>query len=442
MTKDLTERSLIKNIAVFSLPFLLSYFLQTLYGMADLFIVGQFNGASSISGVSIGSQVMHMITVMLVGVCMGTIVTIGRYVGLHEEKSVSKVIGNSITLFAVISAVLLIVLLVMKNTIVTIMGTPTKAVNETGSYLFVCFLGIPFIVAYNVIASIFRGLGDSKTPMFFIAVTCIVNIVMDYFFIGILGLKATGAAFGTIIAQAFSVAVSLFAIYKKKLITVKKEDLKLDKRYYLPILKTGVPVALQDGLIQISFLIITVIANARGVEVSAAVGIVEKIISFLFLVPSSMLSTVSTIASQAIGANKKELAIRTLFTCMTIGGSIGLAVAIALQFVAEPVLGLFTNEENVIALGSTYIHSYVFDCVIACCQFCFSGFFVACGYSSLSFIQNIVSIIVCRVPGAYLASVYFPDTLFPMGMAAPMGGVLQICICVYFFRKLRKEGKI
>ena len=442
MTKDLTEGSLIKNIAVFSLPFLLSYFLQTLYGMADLFIVGQFNGASSISGVSIGSQVMHMITVMLVGVCMGTIVTIGRYVGSHEEKSVSKVIGNSITLFAVISAVLLIVLLIMKNAIVTIMGTPTEAVNETGSYLFVCFLGIPFIIAYNVIASIFRGLGDSKTPMFFIAVACIVNIVMDYFFIGMLGLKATGAAFGTIIAQAFSVVVSLFAIYKKKLITVKKEDLKLEKQYYLPILKTGVPVALQDGLIQISFLIITVIANARGVEVSAAVGIVEKIISFLFLVPSSMLSTVSTIASQAIGANKKELAVRTLFTCMTIGVSIGLAVAIALQFVAEPVLGLFTNEENVIALGSTYIHSYVFDCVIACCHFCFSGFFVACGYSSLSFIQNIVSIIVCRVPGAYLASVYFPDTLFPMGLAAPIGGVLQMGICVYFFRKLRKEGKI
>lgn len=442
MTKDLTQGNLLKNIFVFSLPFLFSYFLQTLYGMADLFIVGQFNGASSISGVSIGSQIMHMLTVMLVGICMGTIVMIGRNVGSHNEKGISKTIGNSITLFTILSIILVILLLLLLNPIVTIMQTPIEAMDETKKYLMICFIGIPFIVAYNVISSIFRGLGDSKTPMYFIIIACIANIALDYLFIGYFDLHASGAAYGTVIAQAISVICSIFSIYKRKLIQIKRDDLKLQKEYFQPVLKTGIPVSLQDGLIQISFLIITMIANRRGVEVSAAVGIVEKIISFLFLVPSSMLSTVSTIASQAIGANKKELARKVTFICIGIALTFGIFVSISFQFIAENVLSLFTNETNVIALGASYIHSYVFDCAIAGIHFCFSGFYVATGYSRVSFIQNILSIIFVRVPGAYLASIYFPNSLFPMGLAAPLGGVLQVIICVIFFIYFRKKDTI
>lgn len=442
MTKDLTQGNLLKNIFVFSLPFLFSYFLQTLYGMADLFIVGQFNGASSISGVSIGSQIMHMLTVMLVGICMGTIVMIGRNVGSHNEKGISKTIGNSITLFTILSIILVILLLLLLNPIVTIMQTPIEAMDETKKYLMICFIGIPFIVAYNVISSIFRGLGDSKTPMYFIIIACIANIALDYLFIGYFDLHASGAAYGTVIAQAISVICSIFSIYKRKLIQIKRDDLKLQKEYFQPVLKTGIPVSLQDGLIQISFLIITMIANRRGVEVSAAVGIVEKVISFLFLVPSSMLSTVSTIASQAIGANKKELARKVTFICIGIALTFGIFVSILFQFIAENVLSLFTNEANVIALGASYIHSYVFDCAIAGIHFCFSGFYVATGYSRVSFIQNILSIIFVRVPGAYLASIYFPNSLFPMGLAAPLGGVLQVIICVIFFIYFRKKDTI
>ncbi len=442
MTKDLTQGNLIKNIFVFSLPFLFSYFLQTLYGMADLFIVGQYNGASSISGVSIGSQIMHMLTVMLVGICMGTIVMIGRNVGSHNEKGISKTIGNSITLFAILSIILVFLLLLLLNPIVSLMQTPLEAIDETKKYLLICFIGIPFIVAYNVISSIFRGLGDSKTPMYFIIIACIANIALDYLFIGYFDLHASGAAYGTVIAQAVSVVCSLISIRKRKLIQIKKEDLKLEKEFFQPILKTGIPVSLQDGLIQISFLIITMIANRRGVEVSAAVGIVEKIISFLFLVPSSMLSTVSTIASQAIGANKKELASKVTFICIGIAFTFGIIVGISFQFIAENVISLFTTETNVITLGASYIHSYVFDCAIAGIHFCFSGFYVASGYSKISFIQNILSIILVRVPGAYLASIYFPDSLFPMGLAAPLGGVLQVLICGMFFIYLRKQYRI
>jgi len=442
MQRNLTEGSLLKNIAVFSLPYLLSYFLQTLYGMADLFIVGQYNEAGSISGVAIGSQVMHMITVMIVGLAMGSVVMIGRYVGSKNQRAISKTIGNTITLFAIVAAALMAVLLVLVNPIVSVMSTPAEAVAETRAYLTICFIGIPFIVAYNIIASIFRGMGDSRSPMYFIAIACVVNIGLDYLFIGALGMKAQGAAWATIIAQAFSVAVSLLAIIKKKMFTIRRSDLALDRETVNPILKTGVPVALQDGFIQISFLVITIIANARGVEISAAVGIVEKIISFLFLVPSSMMSTVSAISSQAIGAEKKELARKSLFTGMFISAGIGLVIAIIVQFAGASILSWFTSDENVVALGVTYFRSYVFDCVIASFHFCFSGFFVASGYSYISFIHNVISILVMRVPGAYYASVHYPDTLFPMGMAAPLGGVVSLIVCIIAYVRLRKHEKI
>ena len=442
MERNLTQGSLLTNIMVFSGPFLLSYFLQTLYGMADLFIVGQYNGAASISGVSIGSQVMHMLTVMIVGLAMGSVVMIARFVGANERLKIAKTIGNTIVLFAFVAVVLSLVLLVLVAPIVKVMSTPLEAIDETSAYLKVCFAGIPFIVAYNVIAAIFRGLGDSKSPMYFIAVACIANIGLDYLFIGALDMKAVGAAWATIIAQAFSVVISLVAIYKKKLVVIKISDLRLDSSIFKNVLRIGVPVSLQDGFIQVSFLIITIIANSRGVEISAAVGIVEKIISFLFLVPSSMLSTISTISSQAIGAGNKALARKTLYYGMTIAVSIGLVFAIVFQFIASPVIGMFTDDMAVVALGVSYIKSYVFDCTVASFHFCFSGFFVASNYSYISFIHNVASIITLRVPGAYLASKYYPDTLFPMGLAAPLGGVLQLIICIVAYLILRKKNKI
>lgn len=442
MKNDLTQGNLFKNIIVFTLPYLLSYFLQTLYGMADLFIVGQYNGAASISGVSVGSQIMHMITVMLVGLSMGTVVHVGRYVGSHDDASISKVIGNSISAFALTAIFLVVVLFLLLDPILTVMSVPIEALEETRNYLSICFIGIPFIIAYNLLSAIFRGLGDSKTPMYFIAIACVANIALDYLFIGGFDMKSSGAAYGTIIAQAISVLVSLIAIMKKKLITIHKEDLKFEHDIIVPILTTGLPVAIQDGFIQISFLIITSIANSRGVEISAAVGIVEKIISFIFLVPSSMMSTVSTIASQSYGAGKKELAKKTLFICISLGLSICIFISLLFQFISEDVIGLFTNETNVISLGASYMHSYVFDSVVASVHFCMSGFFVAAGFSYVSFVHNIISIITCRVPLAYLASKIYPDTLFPMGLAAPIGGIVQIAVCLFFFYRFNKQGKI
>ena len=440
MERNLTTGSVGKNILIFSLPYLLSYFLQTLYGMADLFIIGQFDGVASTTAVSIGSQVMHMLTVMLVGLAMGTTVSIARAVGGRNHKQISENVGNTVTLFFGLSKVLTVVLMLLVRQIVGVMSTPAEAVDGTVAYLTICFLGIPFITAYNIISSIFRGMGDSKSPMYFIAIACAANIMLDYLFIGALGFGPAGAALGTTLAQTISVAVSLFMILRRKSISLSKGDFHPRRSVVGQILQIGVPVALQDGLIQIAFIVITIIANRRGLNDAAAVGIVEKIIGFVFLVPSSMLSTVSALGAQNIGAGKPERAVQTLryAICITVG--FGLCVCIGVQLCAEQLVALFTDRQaaggaEVIRFGGQYLRSYILDCVFAGIHFSFSGYFCACGKSVLSFLHNISSVLLVRVPGSYLASMLFPDTLFPMGLASAGGSLLSVMLCILFYLK-------
>lgn len=361
MEKNLTSGSVFKNMMLFSLPYLLSYFLQTLYGMADLFIIGQFEGVASTTAVSVGSQVMHMLTVILVGLAMGTTVAVGQAVGAGDRKKASLSIGNTVTLFLGVSVALTAVLLLCVRPIVGIISTPEEAVEGTIRYLTICFIGIPFITAYNIISSIFRGLGDSKSPMYFIAIACVANIVLDYVFMGVFHIGPAGAALGTIISQTISVITALVAMGKKKI-----------------------------G-IQVAFIIITIIANRRGLSDAAAVGIVEKIISFVFLVPSSMLSTVSALCAQNIGAGKHDRAAKTLQYAIMITVGFGIAVSVLVQFFAEPVVGLFTTDQLV------------------------------------------------RIPGVYLMSKLFADTLYPMGLATACGSLLSVVICVAVYHYLKSR---
>ena len=437
MERNLTTGSVFKNIVIFSLPYFLSYFLQTLYGLADLFIIGQYEGVASTTAVSVGSQVMHMLTVMIVGLAMGTTVSIGRAVGAGDKKRVSACVGNTVTLFMLVSLVLTAALILLVRPIVSVMSTPSEAVEGTVSYLVICFAGIPLITAYNIISSIFRGMGDSKSPMYFIAVACAANIALDYLFMGALGLGPAGAALGTTLAQAVSVIFALVAIRRHRSVRLEKGDLRPRSGVMGQILSIGVPVALQDGLIQIAFILITVIANRRGLTDAAAVGIVEKFISFVFLVPSSMLSTVSALGAQSLGAGKPGRAKKTLWYSIAIAAGFGVIISILIQFIAEPVVGLFTSDGAVIRAGGPYLRGYIFDCLFAGIHFCFSGYFCACGRSMISFIHNMAGVALVRVPGAYLMSKMFPATLLPMGLATAAGSVLQVIICIIAYRLIR-----
>lgn len=446
MQQNLTTGSVWKTVVRFSLPYLLSYFLQTLYGMADLFIIGQFEGVASTTAVSVGSQVMHMLTVMIVGLAMGSTVSIGQAVGARDARRAGRSIGNTAALFLGLSLVLTALLLLLVDPIVALMSTPEAAEEGTADYLTICFLGIPFITAYNIISSIFRGLGDSRSPMYFIAVACAANIGLDYLFMGGLGLGPSGAALGTTLSQTVSVVIALAVIARRQggALSLRRSDFKPARPVMKQILSVGVPVALQDGFIQISFLLITVIANGRGLSDAAAVGIVEKIISFLFLVPSSMLSAVSALGAQSVGAGKEDRARQILRCAICIAVGFGLCAAAVMQVFAEPVVGLFTDPQDgaaVIRLGGQYLRGYVWDCVFAGVHFSFSGYFCACGRSSLSFLHNVIAIVLVRVPGANLTSALFPDTLLPMGLATATGSLVSVLVCVAAYQLVCRRGE-
>lgn len=440
MEKNLTTGSVFKTLLGFSLPYLLSYFLQTLYGMADLFIIGQFCGVESTTAVSIGSQVMHMLTVMIVGLAMGATVMIGQAVGAGQKEKASLAVGNTATLFFTLSLAATALLLAAVRPIVEIMSTPEEAVAGAVAYLTICFMGIPFITAYNIISSIFRGMGDSKSPMYFVTVACVVNIGLDYLLIGGLGLGAAGAALGTTLSQTVSVITAFVVIRGRQTgLTLSKKVLKPHKETMGRILRIGIPIAVQDGFIQISFIVITIFANRRGLSDAAAVGIVEKIIGILFLVPSSMLQSVSALAAQNVGAGKHDRARRTLFYASLISLLWGLLAVAVMQYDAETFVGLFADDAAVLRLGGQYMRGYVWDAALAGIHFCFSGYFCAYGLSGLSFVHNSISIVCVRIPLSYVASKYFTDTLFPMGLASTAGSGISVLICIGVFLWLERK---
>ena len=436
MKQSLNEGSVLKNLIYFSLPFMLSSFLQTLYGLVDLYIIGMFHGSECISAVSMGSQVTHMLIVIIIGLSMGVSVGISRAIGAKNYDKIKTIVKNGIVLFLVLSFILMISLLFGCDLILKLLATPIEAYMQAKNYLLTCFVGIPFIVFYNFFSSIYRGLGDSKTPMYFVVIAGILNIILDYVFVGILFMEAFGAALATMISQAVSAILAFIVLQRRhQIFSFTKKITLYEKNIMYDLLKVGCPIAFQDGLIQIAFLTITMIANTQGVDVSASVGIVEKIIGFVFLIPSAMLASVSAICAQCAGANLHKRSKQTLQYAMIICLLCGFVFVIICTLMPNTIMALFTNSSIVIYLGSTYLLSYIWDCMIAGVHFCFSGYFCAYEKSMLSFVHNIVSIVVMRIPGAYLASLFFKDSLFMMGMAAPLGSLISVIICVYFYKK-------
>ena len=441
MERDLTHGNILKTIAVFALPYMLSYLLQMLYGMADLFFIGQFGGAAGITAVANGAQVLYIITVTLVGLAMGTTVTVGHAIGARKFDRAGAAVGNTVTLFMGLSLVLTAALIALCPQIVALIGTPDEAVAGTQAYLSVCFAGIPFIAAYNVMSAIFRGMGDSRSPMYFVGLACVINVVLDYVFMGQMDMGPIGAAYGTVIAQTTSVIAAVASLkFRDSKIHLHAADYRPQRKILGSILKVGTPVAVQDGCIQVAFMFITVIANGRGVVDAAAVGVVEKIIGFMFIVPSSMGATVSALTAQNAGAGKAERAQQVLRRAMTISICYGAIMSMVVQVAAPALLALFSRDAAVITAGSQYIRSYVIDVIFAGIHMCFSGYFAAYGKSYIGFAHNVVSVALVRVPGAWLLSNMFPATLFPMGLASPAGSILSAAICAVAFTALNRHG--
>lgn len=438
---NLTKGKISTTLLKFAIPVLFASLLQALYGAADLFVVGQFSDSAAVSAVAIGSQVMQTITGIILGISMGGTVLIGRRIGEKNAEGTAKAIGLLSILFILFAIILTPLMFLATNSAISLMHTPLEAISFTRQYIIICSLGIPFIIGYNAVSGIFRGLGDSKTPVYFVLIACIVNIIVDVVLVGVLKFGAIGAAIATISSQAISFIISLIYMIKKGFsFEINKKHFKLDKESVKYILIVGFPLALQDALVNISFLIITAVINTMGLVASAAVGVVEKIIIFAMLPPTAFGSAVSAMTAQNIGAGEIKRAKTVLRYGIIYSLIFGVLAMIYSQLYPETLTSIFSNDINVVKVAGEYLKSFSIDCIMVSFVFCMNGYFSGQGKSTISLIHSLIATFGFRIPLTYFISRIDGVTLYELGLAAPISTFVSIIICFgYFYWQNRKE---
>ena len=438
---NLTKGKISTTLLKFAIPVLFASLLQALYGAADLFVVGQFSDSAAVSAVAIGSQVMQTITGIILGISMGGTVLIGRRIGEKNAEGTAKAIWSLSILIILFAIILTPLMFLATNSAISLMHTPLEAISFTRQYIIICSLGIPFIIGYNAVSGIFRGLGDSKTPVYFVLIACIVNIIVDVVLVGVLKFGAIGAAIATISSQAISFIISLIYMIKKGFsFEINKKHFKLDKESVKYILIVGFPLALQDALVNISFLIITAVINTMGLVASAAVGVVEKIIIFAMLPPTAFGSAVSAMTAQNIGAGEIKRAKTVLRYGIIYSLIFGVLAMIYSQLYPETLTSIFSNDINVVKVAGEYLKSFSIDCIMVSFVFCMNGYFSGQGKSTISLIHSLIATFGFRIPLTYFISRIDGVTLYELGLAAPISTFVSIIICFgYFYWQNRKE---
>lgn len=440
--KDFTEGNILSQLLKFAVPVLLALFLQAMYGAVDLLVVGQFSVAEDVSAVSTGSQILHSITTVITGLAMGITVLVGQRIGEKRPDQAGTVIGNGICLFGVIALVVTMIMVPGAETAAAVMHAPKEAFAQTAAYIRICMAGTVFIVAYNLLGSIFRGIGDSRMPLITVAIACVVNIFGDLLFVAGFHMGAAGAAIATVLAQAVSVILSFLIIKKRPLpFTIRRSDISFGKKNILKILSLGTPIAFQELLVGISFLVIIAIVNSMGVIASAGVGVAEKLCGFIMLVPSSFMQAMSAFVAQNIGAKKTERANKALF--YGIGSSLlaGVVLFYLGFFHGDLLSSIFARDEQVIAASADYLKSYAIDCLLTAFLFCFIGYFNGCGKTFFVMMQGIAGAFCVRIPVAWMMSRTAGVTLFKLGLATPCSTIVQIILCILYFLANKRIGQ-
>jgi putative MATE family efflux protein len=436
---DFTQGSIWKKLLKFMIPILGSLVLQAMYGAVDILIVGRFGTTAGLSGVSTGSNMINMVTFTITGLSMGITVLIGRYLGEKKEERIGQVIGGAVCMFFVLAIVLAVVLLCFARPLTHLMQAPEEAVELTVTYVRICGGGIIFIIAYNVISSIFRGLGNSRLPLIFVAIACVVNIAGDLILVAGLHMDSAGAAIATVAAQAVSVVLSLAIIRRQTLpFTMTKKDICFNAEIG-HFVKLGSPIAFQEIMTQLSFLALCAFINRLGLEASSGYGVSNKIVNFVMLIPSSLMQSMSSFVAQNVGAGDEKRAKKAMFTGMKIGLCVGVVVMLLAVFEGDILASVFTGDAAVVAKAAEYLRGFALEAVVTSILFSFIGYYNGHGQTLFVMIQGLAQTFIVRLPMSYLMSIQPDASLTMIGLAAPsatiFGILINVCFFYYFTRK-------
>ncbi len=444
---DFTTGNIVSSLLKFAGPVLLALFLQAMYGAVDLLIVGKFASSADVSAVSTGSQIMMTITNLISSLCMGMTIYLGQKIGEKKAHEGGNIIGSGLLMFLSVGVLLTIILPVFSPQLATIMHAPKQAFDLTVKYIRICGGGAIVIIAYNLIGGIFRGMGDSNTPLITVLIACICNIIGDLILVGGFDLGTVGAASATVAAQFISVIISLILISKKTLpFEFHKDSIHWNGAIIKRILFLGTPIAVQELLVGISFLVILAIVNSIGLTESAGIGVAEKVCAFIMLVPSSFMQSMSAFVAQNRGAGKIDRALKGLRSAIAISFIFGATMFYTAFFHGDILSGIFSNDAEVIISSADYLKAYAIDCLLTCFLFCFVGFFNGMGYTSFVMVQGIIGAFAVRVPVSFLMSKWEPVSLFHIGLATPCSTILQITLCfgclIFIKKQLQNKSVI
>ena len=430
---DFTQGNILKKLVAFMMPILGALILQAAYGAVDLLVVGRFGSTSGLSAVSTGSQVLNLVTFVVIQFAMGITVLIARYLGEKRPERIGAVIGGGAVVFTMMSVALFIAMVGFARPISVLMQAPAEAVDLTASYVRICGAGIFFIVAYNLLSAIFRGLGDSKSPLLFVLVACIVNIIGDLVLVAGLHMDAAGAAIATVTAQALSVVFAVMLLLKKDLpFAITKKDFRLNPQCR-KFLKIGLPLALQEFLTQISFLALCAFVNRLGLEASSGYGVACKIVNFAMLVPSSLMQSMASFVSQNIGAGKKKRAKQSMFTGIGVGLAVGCVVFVLVLFKGDVLCSAFSTDAAVIQNGFAYLKGFAPETLVTAILFSMVGYFNGNNKTVWVMTQGLIQTLLVRLPLAYFMSIQPNASLTKIGLAAPVATTVGIVLNVGFF---------
>ena len=439
-TADFTQGSILKKLCRFMLPVLGALILQAAYGAVDLLVVGRFGSTSGLSAVSTGSQVLNLVTFVVTQLAMGVTVLIARYIGEKREKEIGAVLGGAAVVFAILAGCLFVLLVLFARPISVLMQAPQEALALTTSYVRICGCGILFIVAYNVLSAVFRGLGDSRSPLLFVLVACLVNVAGDLVLVAGLRLDAAGAALATVLAQAVSVVCALAILCRKKLpFTFRKSDVRLNEqcRRFLAI---GLPLALQEFLTQLSFLALCAFVNRLGLAASSGYGVASKIVSFVMLVPSALMQSMASFVAQNIGADNVKRAKKSMLTGIAVGVAFGIVMFALVLLKGDVLAGLFSNDAEVVRRGFEYLRGFAPETIVTAVLFSMVGYFNGSNQTLWVMIQGLIQTLLVRLPLAYYMSIQPNASLTKIGISAPVATVVGIVLNIGFFLYLNRRN--
>ena len=438
-TADFTQGSILKKLCRFMLPVLGALILQAAYGAVDLLVVGRFGSTSGLSAVSTGSQVLNLVTFVVTQLAMGVTVLIARYIGEKREKEIGAVLGGAAVVFTSLAGCLFVLLVLFARPISVLMQAPQEALALTASYVRICGCGILFIVAYNVLSAVFRGLGDSRSPLLFVLVACLVNVAGDLVLVAGLHLDAAGAALATVLAQAVSVGCALAILRRKKLpFTFRKSDVRLNEqcRRFLAI---GLPLALQEFLTQLSFLALCAFVNRLGLAASSGYGVASKIVSFVMLVPSALMQSMASFVAQNIGAGNVKRAKKSMFTGIAVGVAFGIVMFALVLRKGDVLAGLFSTDAEVVRRGFEYLRGFAPETIVTAVLFSMVGYFNGSNQTLWVMIQGLIQTLLVRLPLAYYMSIQPNASLTKIGMSAPVATVVGIVLNIGCFLYLNRR---